>query len=215
MRKRARTTLKGANIMAEQEKDEQINKLINALAQQSSLLGLGSEKHGEEALELKKEWFRVVASSIGKTNDAIDKAHLAIGDLQKAFHAHQLDVKTEMSKLKDFINLELKDIKIYHDEDLEKVTEKLEAKLTRITERLEQIPDNVSKLKDDLKDGLANTKSDVVREAISFRDKLMLDEIKPLSDRVTNIYIKVMVLSMVAGIVASTILSVLLAYLKG
>jgi phage-related minor tail protein len=200
--------------MAE-EKDETINKLITALAQQSSLLGLGSEKHGEEAIELKKEWFRTVASSLEKTNISVDKAHMAIGDLQKVLHLHQLDVKTDMSKLKDFVNSELKDIKEYHDTDLEKFSEKLEYKLNKITEKLEQIPIVVANLKDDLKDGLANLKADTARDSSSFKDKLMSDEIKPLDNRVTNIYIKVMVLSTVASIVASAILSIILAYVKG
>jgi hypothetical protein len=200
--------------MAE-EKDETINKLITALAQQSSLLGLGSEKHGEEAIELKKEWFRTVASSLEKTNIAVDKAHVAIGDLQKTLHLHQLDVKTEMSKLKDFVNAELKDIKEYHDEDVEKFSEKLETKLNRITEKLEQIPANVLKLREDLKDGLTALKADAVKDSSSFKDKMLSEEIKPLDARVTNIYVKVMVLSTVAGIVASAILSVVLAYVKG
>lgn len=189
--------------MAE-EKDETINKLITALAQQSSLLGLGSEKHGEEAIELKKEWFKTVASSLEKTNQAIDKAHVAIGDLQKAFHTHQLDFKTELAKLKDFINAELKDLKTFHDEDVEKLAEKLETKINKINDKLEQIPIAASNLKDELK-----------KNAETSRDKMMADEIKPINDRVTNIYIKVMVLSTVAGIVASALLSIILAYTKG
>lgn len=201
--------------MAEQEKDEAINKLIGVITQQSSLLGLGSDKHGEEAIELKKEWFKHVLSSLEKTNIVLDKAHLAIGDLQKDFHQHQLELKTDFAKLKDFVNDEIKEIRAYHDEDFEKFSEKLEGKLNKINEKLEKIPDTVSKLKEDLKEELAVNKLNTANESSKFKDVLIKDEIKPLGDRVTNIYIKVMVLSTVAGIVASALLSILLSAIKG
>jgi len=200
--------------MAEQEKDEAINKLIGVITQQSSLLGLGSDKHGEEAIELKKEWFKHVLSSLEKTNAVLDKAHLAIGDLQKDFHQHQLELKTDFAKLKDFVNDEIKEIRAYHDDDFEKFSEKLEGKLNKITEKLERIPDSVSKLKEELKEDLASNKINVATESSKFKDGLIKDEIKPLGDRVTNIYIKVMVLSTVAGIVASALLSIILSAMK-
>jgi hypothetical protein len=201
--------------MAEQEKDEAINKLIGVITQQSSLLGLGSGKHGEEAIELKKEWFKHVLSSLEKTNQALDKAHIAIGDLQKEFHNHQLDTKTDFAKLKDFVNEEIKEIRAYHDDGIEKYAEKIENKLTKINEKLEIIPANIAKIKEELKDGLAGSKTDATIESSRCKDVLIKDEIKPLGDRVTNIYIKVMVLSTVAGIIASALLSIVLSAMKG
>jgi len=189
--------------MAE-EKDETINKLITALAQQSSLLGLGSEKHGEEAIELKRQWFIQVASSLEKTNRALESINLAVIDLQKSFHLHQLDVKTELAKLKDFVNVEIKEINSCNDNDYEKLVEKLEGKLNKINEKLEAITTSISKIKEDN-----------IKDFAIFKDRLVLDEIKPLGDKVINIYIRVMVLSTVAGIIASAVLTVILAFIKG
>jgi hypothetical protein len=45
-------------------------------------------------------------------------------------------------------------------------------------------------------------------------DTLKEKELKPINDRVTSIYIKVAVISTVAGIIASAVLTIILTFMK-
>jgi len=185
------------------DNDERLEKLLSILSQQSGVLGLDIGKHSEEAVELKKQFFINVTTTIESINKLIDSHSLAIADLQKHLYSIQLNFKTELSALKDFMIKEIKELREYHDEDFDKYTEKIEVKLNKIVDKLDSIPETISDFK--------NTQT---QDSLQFKNALIKDEIRPLGDKVTNIYIKVMVLSSVAGIIGSVLFSLFLTLVR-
>jgi len=210
--------------MSEKQNDEALKKLgrlLDAVSSPGSSLGLSLDKHSEEAIELKREWFKSVFSGIEKTNTAIEKAQQAIGNLQDDLHTHEQDSYRKLMEVKDAFNLEIKDLRIKYATDLEKIHERLERNITRVTEKFDVLPGNLSKVKEDLRLDIANLKTELLSNVDRVKNNVLLiekdikeKEIKPLADKVTNLTIRVAVISCVAGLVGSAIFSIVLAYIK-
>jgi hypothetical protein len=210
--------------MSEKQNDEALKKLgrlLDAVSSPGSSLGLSLDKHSEEAIELKREWFKSVFSGIEKTNSAIEKAQQTIGDLQNDLHTHEQDSYRKLMEVKDAFNLEIKDLRIKYATDLEKIHERLERNITRVTEKFDVLPGNLSKVKEDLRLDMSNLKTELLSNIDRVKNNILgiekdikEKEIKPLADKVTNLTIRVAVISCVAGLVGSAIFSIVLAYIK-
>jgi hypothetical protein len=208
--------------MTEERDKEAIGKLLDIISQQSSMLKLsGDDKTMEDAVEIKREWFKQVYSGIEKTNQSIEKAQEAISDLQADLHQHEQESFKKLMEVKDVLNSEIKDVRQTYIKDLDKLSDKFDRSLQRLTEKLENLPVELSKIREDLKKDLTALRVEVndsiekiKTNAKTFETDLKKDELKPLNDKVTNIYIKVAVLSSVAGILGSIAVSVILAYMK-
>jgi hypothetical protein len=210
--------------MSEKQNDEALKKLdriLDVVSSPGSSLGLSLDKHSEEAIELKREWFKSVFSGIQKTNNSIEKAQQAIGELQDDLHAHEQDSYRKLMEVKDVINTEIKDIRLKYALDLEKLHDRLERNINKINEKLEALPENLAKIKEDLRADVANLKTDILgnieRAKIEIRTveaNIKEKELKPLTEKVTNLTIKVAVISCIAGLVGSAAFSMILAYIK-
>jgi hypothetical protein len=200
---------------------KKLGRLLDAVSSPGSSLGLSLDKHSEEAIELKREWFKSVFSGIEKTNSAIEKAQQTIGDLQNDLHTHEQDSYRKLMEVKDAFNLEIKDLRIKYATDLEKIHERLERNITRVTEKFDVLPGNLSKVKEDLRLDMSNLKTELLSNIDRVKNNILgiekdikEKEIKPLADKVTNLTIRVAVISCVAGLVGSAIFSIVLAYIK-
>lgn len=183
--------------------EEKLEQLLDILAQQSNVLDFSLGKHNKEAVEIKKQFFLNVTNTLESINKVIESHTATIGELQKSIYEIRLNSKMELSALKDFIINELKELRKYHDEDYEKYTEKMDTKLSKLVDKVDSIPGTILDLR--------NTHT---QDSIQFKNDLIKEEIRPLGDKVTNIYIKVMILSSVAGILGSIAFSLLLAFIK-
>jgi SMC interacting uncharacterized protein involved in chromosome segregation len=210
--------------MSEKQNDEALKKLgrlLDAVSSPGSSIGLSLDKHSEEAVELKREWFKSVFSGIEKTNNSIEKAQQAIGDLQSNLHTHEQDSYRKLMEVKDAFNLEIKDLRIKYATDLEKIHERLERNITRVTEKFDVLPGNLSKVKEDLRIDVSNLKTELLDNIDRVKNNILTiekdikeKEIKPLTDKVTNLTIRVAVISCIAGLVGSAVFSIVLAYIK-
>jgi DNA anti-recombination protein RmuC len=195
--------------MTEERDKEAINKLLDIISKQSSLLGLGGDK-SDDAVELKKEWFKQVYSGIEKTNQSLEKAQAAISELQSDLHAHEQTSYERLVSAKESFNKELREVRQQYAQDLEKLHNRIEASIQKMNDRLEKLPADIAGVREELRKEL-NSISNVVSATI---DSLKEKELKPINDRVTSIYIKVAVISTVAGIIASAALTIILTFMK-
>jgi hypothetical protein len=210
--------------MSEKQNDDALKKLgrlLDAVSSPGSSLGLNLDKHSEEATELKREWFKSVFSGIEKTNISIEKAQQAIGDLQADLHEHEQDSYRKLMEVKDVINTEMKDMRLKYAMDLEKLHDRLERNINKINEKLESLPENLAKIREDLKSDIASLKTEVMSnidkvkgEVRAVESNIKEKELKPLTDKVTNLTIRVAVISCIAGLVGSALFSIVLAYIK-
>jgi hypothetical protein len=210
--------------MSEKQNDEALKKLgrlLDAVSSPGSSLGLSLDKHSEEAIELKREWFKSVFSGIEKTNSSIEKAQQAIGELQDDLHAHEQDSYRKLMEVKDVINTEIKDMRLKYAVDLEKLHDRLERNINKINEKLEALPESLAKIKEDLRADVSNLKTDILgniervkTEIRTVEANIKEKELKPLTEKVTNLTIKVAVISCIAGLVGSAVFSMILAYIK-
>jgi hypothetical protein len=193
----------------DRDNKEAIDKLLDIISKQNSLLGLSGNKT-DEAVELKREWFKQVYNGIERTNESLEKAHSEILKLKTEFNSQIQTSYERLVTFKDTFNTEIRDIRIKYTQDLEKLHERIEKSILKLNDRLEKLPIDIATVKEDLRKEL-NSISGVVYTTI---ETLKEKELKPLSERVTNLYIKVAVISAISGVVGSVILAIISAFIK-